>query len=107
MTKPGNQDDGQGIMLGRVGRRFLYYVGSAFVLLAAPSRGGKGIGVIIPNLLRWWQSCVVTDFKQENFSITSLFREKVLGQKYSCLTRMPKMGKRTAITRSAMFVMVI
>ncbi|MGL5236596.1 MAG: type IV secretory system conjugative DNA transfer family protein [Plesiomonas shigelloides] len=81
MTKPGNQDDGQGIMLGRVGRRFLYYVGSAFVLLAAPSRGGKGIGVIIPNLLRWWQSCVVTDFKQENFSITSKFREKVLGQK--------------------------
>lgn len=81
LTKPGNQDDGLGIVIGRMGNTFLYYMGAAFVLLAAPSRGGKGIGVIIPNLLRWWHSCVVTDFKQENFSITSLFREKVLGQK--------------------------
>ncbi|QOH81536.1 type IV secretory system conjugative DNA transfer family protein (plasmid) [Plesiomonas shigelloides] len=81
LTKPGNQDDGKGILIGRMGRAFLYYMGAAFVLLAAPSRGGKGIGVIIPNLLRWWHSCVVTDFKQENFSITSKFREKVLGQK--------------------------
>ena len=81
LTKPGNQDDGAGIVIGRTGRTFLYYMGAAFVLLAAPSRSGKGIGVIIPNLLRWWHSCVVTDFKQENFSITAKFREQVLQQK--------------------------
>ena len=81
LTKPDNQDDGAGIVIGRMGRTFLYYMGAAFVLLAAPSRSGKGIGVIIPNLLRWWHSCVVTDFKQENFSITAKFREQVLQQK--------------------------
>lgn len=81
LTKRGNSDDGCGIIIGRMGRSLLYYMGAAFVLLAAPSRGGKGIGIIIPNLLRWWHSCVVTDFKQENFSLTSKFRQKILRQK--------------------------
>ncbi len=55
-------------------------MGSAFIFLAAASRTGKGIGIIIPNLLRWFDSCVVTDFKKENFSITSKFRQQVLKQ---------------------------
>ncbi|WP_045394963.1 type IV secretory system conjugative DNA transfer family protein [Vibrio rotiferianus] len=74
------KDNGLGILIGRLGRRFLYYTGSAFVFLAAASRTGKGIGIIIPNLLRWFDSCVVTDFKKENFSITSKFRQQVLKQ---------------------------
>ncbi|MDF2185260.1 type IV secretory system conjugative DNA transfer family protein [Grimontia hollisae] len=36
------RDDGKGIIIGRLGRRFLYYTGNAFVFLAAPSRTGKG-----------------------------------------------------------------
>ncbi|ANC00460.1 type IV secretory system conjugative DNA transfer family protein [Vibrio parahaemolyticus] len=75
-----NKDDGKGILIGRLGRRFLYYTGNAFVFLAAASRTGKGIGIIIPNLLRWFDSCVVTDFKKENFAITSKFRKEVLKQ---------------------------
>ncbi|WP_150140509.1 type IV secretory system conjugative DNA transfer family protein [Candidatus Enterovibrio escicola] len=75
-----DKDDGKGILIGRFGRRFLYYMGSSFVFLAAASRTGKGIGIIIPNLLRWFGSCVVTDFKKENFSITSKFRKEVLKQ---------------------------
>lgn len=74
------KDDGKGILIGRLGSHFLYYMGSAFLFLAAASRTGKGIGVIIPNLLRWFGSCVVTDFKKENFSITSKFRQVVLRQ---------------------------
>lgn len=74
------KDDGKGILIGRLNRHFLYYMGSAFLFLAAASRTGKGIGVIIPNLLRWFDSCVVTDFKKENFSITSKFRQTVLRQ---------------------------
>lgn len=74
------KDDGKGILLGRMGKRFLYYMGNAFIFLAAASRTGKGIGVIIPNLLRWSASCVVTDFKKENFALTSKFRQKVLKQ---------------------------
>ena len=80
LTKKNNVDDGKGILIGRSGKRFLYYMGSAFVFLAAASRTGKGIGVIIPNLLRWFGSCVVTDFKKENFAITSKFRKLVLKQ---------------------------
>lgn len=78
LTKKSNKDDGLGILIGRVGKQFLYYMGDAFVFLAAASRTGKGVGVIIPNLLRWTQSVVVTDFKLENFYITSKFREKIL-----------------------------
>lgn len=74
------RDDGKGIIIGRLGRRFLYYTGNAFVFLAAPSRTGKGVGIIIPNLLRWFESCVITDFKKENFAITSKFRKEVLKQ---------------------------
>lgn len=80
LTKKKNIDDGKGILIGRFGKRFLYYMGSAFVFLAAASRTGKGIGIIIPNLLRWFGSCVVTDFKKENFAITSKFRKVVLKQ---------------------------
>ncbi|ELV7517175.1 type IV secretory system conjugative DNA transfer family protein [Photobacterium damselae] len=81
LTKKGNKDDGLGILIGRVGKQFIYYMGDAFVFLAAASRTGKGVGVIIPNLLRWTQSAVITDFKLENFFITSKFREKILRQK--------------------------
>ena len=80
LTKQNNNDDGTGILIGRNRNRFLYYMGAAFVFLAAASRTGKGIGIIIPNLLRWRGSCVVTDFKKENFSITSKFRQVVLKQ---------------------------
>ncbi|WP_188012753.1 type IV secretory system conjugative DNA transfer family protein [Photobacterium damselae] len=87
------KDDGNGILIGRMGSRFLYYMGSAFVFLAAASRTGKGIGVIIPNLLRWFHSCVVTDFKQENFAITSLFRQKVLRQEVYLFNPFDESGK--------------
>lgn len=80
MLTKNKTDDGTGILIGRNRQRFLYYMGAAFVFLAAASRTGKGIGIIIPNLLRWRGSCVVTDFKKENFSITSKFRQKVLKQ---------------------------
>ncbi|MCG9706493.1 type IV secretory system conjugative DNA transfer family protein [Photobacterium damselae] len=81
LTKKDNKDDGLGVLIGRVGKQFIYYMGDAFVFLAAASRTGKGVGVIIPNLLRWTQSVVITDFKLENFYITSKFREKILRQK--------------------------
>ena len=40
-----------GIILGRRGRRLLVFGGEEHVLLAAPTRSGKGVGVVIPNLL--------------------------------------------------------
>src|SRR5258707_1373273 len=41
----------QGILLGRAGGRPLVLGGREHVLLYAPTRSGKGVGVVIPNLL--------------------------------------------------------
>ncbi len=35
--------------------------------MEAPTRAGKRVGVIIPNLLDWPDSLVVLDIKQENY----------------------------------------
>ena len=50
--------------------------GSQHVLLSAPTRSGKGVSVVIPNLLTWPESCVVLDIKRENWDITSGYRRK-------------------------------
>jgi len=64
-----------GIVVGRHGRRLLRLRGQQFVILAAPTRSGKGVGVVIPNLLDYQESVVVLDIKQENFALTSGWRK--------------------------------
>jgi len=63
-----------GIIVGKWKERYLMFSGAQFVLLAAPTRSGKGVGIVIPNLLNWPESVVVLDVKLENFLITSKFR---------------------------------
>lgn len=63
-----------GIIVGKWNNRFLLFPGAQFVLLAAPTRSGKGVGIVIPNLLNYAESLVVLDVKLENFLITSAFR---------------------------------
>jgi type IV secretion system protein VirD4 len=70
----------KGIVLGRKGRRLLVFSGAQHVLMSAPTRSGKGVGIVIPNLLHWSDSVVVLDIKQENWNITSKYRAKVLKQ---------------------------
>lgn len=64
------------LVVGRRGRRLLYMGGQQFALLAAPTRSGKGVGVVIPNLLHYGGSVVVLDIKQENFDLTSGWRHR-------------------------------
>lgn len=64
----------QGIILGRLGRRYLMLPGQQGVELEAPPRSGKGVGVVIPNLLNWPGSAIVSDIKGENFMRTAGFR---------------------------------
>jgi len=64
----------QGIILGRLGRRYLMLAGQQGVALAAPPRAGKGVGVVIPNLLNWPGSVIVTDVKKENWELTAGYR---------------------------------
>lgn len=63
------------LIVGKVGKDYLYYTGQQFAILAAPTRSGKGVGIVIPNLLTYKESVVVLDIKQENFNITSGFRQ--------------------------------
>ena len=64
-----------GIILGRLGRRYLVLPGQQGVELEAPPRSGKGVGVVIPNLLNWPGSAIVSDIKGENFMRTAGFRQ--------------------------------
>ena len=63
-----------GILLGSKAGRMLSFGGSEHVLLYAPTRSGKGVGVVIPNLLSWPGSAVVLDIKRENYDATAGFR---------------------------------
>ncbi len=65
----------RGVIIGKVGRRYLVYGGQEFVLLAAPTRSGKGVSIVLPNLLHYDDSVVVLDIKLENFAYTSKFRQ--------------------------------
>lgn len=63
-----------GIVIGQAKGRPLVFDGPEHVLLHAPTRTGKGVGVVIPNLLTWPGSVVVLDVKQENWAATAGYR---------------------------------
>ena len=63
-----------GIVLGRKRGRFLTFGGSEHVIVEAPTRSGKGTGIVIPNLLTWQGSVVVLDVKRENYDASAGFR---------------------------------
>jgi|TARA_R110002126_G_scaffold264149_3_gene407127 type IV secretion system protein VirD4 len=63
-----------GIVLGRKGGRFLTFGGSEHVIVEAPTRSGKGTGIVIPNLLTWQGSVVILDVKRENYDASAGFR---------------------------------
>lgn len=66
-----------GAWLDRRGRlHYLRHDGPEHVLTYAPTRSGKGVGVVIPTLLSWPQSVVVTDLKGELWAITAGWRQK-------------------------------
>uniref|UniRef100_UPI002D782F6B type IV secretory system conjugative DNA transfer family protein n=1 Tax=Pseudomonas chlororaphis TaxID=587753 RepID=UPI002D782F6B len=48
--------------------------GQTFLMLAAPPGTGKGVGIVIPNLLSYPDSVVVNDPKFENWDTTAGFR---------------------------------
>ena len=63
-----------GVLVGRFRGRLVRLSGQQFAILAAPTRSGKGVGVVIPNLLEYRESMVVLDIKQENYELTSGWR---------------------------------
>ena len=65
-----------GVVLGRLGGSYLRHDGPEHVLCFAPTRSGKGVGLVIPTLLTWPYSTVVHDIKGENFQLTSGWRAR-------------------------------
>jgi type IV secretion system protein VirD4 len=46
------------------------------VLVYAPTRSGKGVGIVIPTLLNWQRSTIVLDIKGENWQTTAGWRDQ-------------------------------
>jgi type IV secretion system protein VirD4 len=72
--KQGGLRADRGVLLGRSGGRPLVFGGPEHVMLYAPTRTGKGVGVVIPNLLTWPDSVVVLDIKRENWTASAGYR---------------------------------
>jgi type IV secretion system protein VirD4 len=63
-----------GVVLGRHSKDYLRHDGPEHVLCFAPTRSGKGVGLVVPTLLTWPGSCIVHDIKGENWNLTAGFR---------------------------------
>tara|TARA_R110000824_G_scaffold24090_4_gene85373 strand:- start:1580 stop:3565 length:1986 start_codon:yes stop_codon:yes gene_type:complete len=68
--------DPDGVVLGKLDRHYLRHDGPEHVLCFAPTRSGKGVGLVIPSLLTWPGSAIVHDIKGENWQLTSGFRAR-------------------------------
>ncbi|WLB57444.1 type IV secretory system conjugative DNA transfer family protein [Bradyrhizobium japonicum] len=68
---------GNGPIVGRKGRSFLRFNKDGMITVFAPMGAGKGVGVVIPNLLEYRGSIVCTDIKGENSAITRRRREQM------------------------------
>ena len=51
--------DPAGLFLGSLGGRLLFHNGKAHLITIAPARKGKGISVVVPNLLHWQGSVFI------------------------------------------------
>jgi type IV secretion system protein VirD4 len=58
---------------------YLRHNGPEHVLTYAPTRSGKGVGLVVPTLLSWGASAVVTDLKGELWALTAGWRKTHAG----------------------------
>ena len=65
-----------GVVLGRYDRDYLRHNGPEHVLCFAPTRSGKGVGLVVPTLLTWPGSTIIHDIKGENWGLTAGFRSR-------------------------------
>ena len=65
-----------GVILGCHAGHYLRHDGPEHVLCFAPTRSGKGVGLVVPTLLTWPGSSIVHDIKGENWTLTAGFRSR-------------------------------
>jgi len=71
---------GRGVYVGawqddRGKLHYLRHDGPEHVLTCAPTRSGKGVGLVVPTLLSWPDSAVITDLKGELWAMTAGWRQ--------------------------------
>ncbi|MGB0849325.1 MAG: type IV secretory system conjugative DNA transfer family protein, partial [Thiolinea sp.] len=57
-------------------RQLLRHDGAEHCFVFAPTRSGKGVGIVIPTLLSWPGSVIVYDMKRENWDVTAGWRRQ-------------------------------
>ena len=65
-----------GVFLGQHDHQYLRHEGPEHILTFAPTRSGKGVGLVVPTLLSWPASAVIHDIKGENWQITAGWRSR-------------------------------
>lgn len=95
---PSSRNHKAGIYLARWSgssrARYLRDAGPGHVLVFAPTRSGKGAGVVIPTLLTWPHSALIHDLKGENWALTAGWR-KSMG--HACLKFDPSDTSGTSV----------
>jgi type IV secretion system protein VirD4 len=66
----------EGVLLRRWRGEYLRHDGPEHVLCFAPTRSGKGVGLVVPTLLIWSGSAIVHDIKGENWELTAGWRAR-------------------------------
>ena len=65
-----------GVLFGSKDGNYLRHDGPEHVMAFAPTRSGKGVGLVIPTLLTWSGSAVIHDIKGENWQLTAGWRAR-------------------------------
>jgi type IV secretion system protein VirD4 len=84
-----------GVFLGKTAGKdgaYLRHEGPEHVMAFAPTRSGKGVGLVVPTLLSWPGSTVIHDIKGENWNLTAGWR----GRFSHCLLFNPTDAKSAA-----------
>ena len=64
-----------GLRLAKAGA-LIRHSGPEHIMVFAPTRSGKGVGVVIPTLLSWTDSAIIHDTKKELWHVTAGWRRK-------------------------------
>jgi type IV secretion system protein VirD4 len=63
-----------GVFLGQLQGEYLRHDGPEHIMAFAPTRSGKGVGLVVPTLLSWTGSAIIHDIKGENWQLTAGWR---------------------------------
>lgn len=81
IKKSGLLDEVEGVYIGgykdkRGNIHYLKHNGPEHIMAFAPTRSGKGVGLVLPTLLAWRHSAIILDIKGENYALTAGWRSE-------------------------------